>query len=113
MVLLKVYGHIYPADSLLEEALTNALDDAIADPISEDIPLLSRDKDMLRISFEGMSFPEEAVRDVLEQHHTPDQKGKLDVLDIDNWVMRRYFIDEKGVSMRSAPLNNVLDHSGF
>ncbi|MBQ7608016.1 MAG: hypothetical protein IJU76_08625 [Desulfovibrionaceae bacterium] len=113
MVLLKVYGHIYPADRRLEQALADALTGAITDPISDDIPLISRNKDMLTISFEGITFPEEEVIAIVKAQHTSEQKGRLDVLDIDNWRMRRYTIDAQGVFLRSAPLNNVLDYSGF
>lgn len=111
--LLKVYGHIYPADSALEGDLQNALSSAIADEISSDVPLLYRDKDMLRISFEGRYFPEEDVLAALEQHLTDSQQGKLDVLDLEAWRLRRYFIAHGEIQSRSASLNNVLDYSGF
>ena len=45
--LIKAYGHVYPADAVLEEALRTALADALPD--TDDIPLLERDGDMLRI----------------------------------------------------------------
>ena len=42
--LLKVYGHIYPADDALYAALANACADALPD--NDDIPVLERDGDM-------------------------------------------------------------------
>ena len=111
--ILKVYGHIYPADQALETDLQRALDSAIADEISHDVPLLSREKDMLRISFEGLYFPEEDVVATLEQHLKPSQVGKLDILDLDAWRMRRYVIGQGTITSRAKSLNNVLDYSGF
>lgn len=111
--LLKVYGHIYPADSHLESALREALVSAIADEISRDLPLLERVGDMLRLSFEGLYFPEEEVVEAITCHLQPKQQGKLDVLDLDAWRMRRYFIEKGAITSRSASLNNVLDYSGF
>ena len=111
--LLKVYGHIYPADSALEDDLQRALQSALVDEISRDVPLLSRENDMLRISFEGRYFPEEDVVAALAKHLTPSQQGKLDILDLDAWRMRRYFIGQGEITSRANSLNNVLDYSGF
>ena len=110
---LKVYAHVYPADHRLENALSKTLSCAITDAISEDMPLLCRDGDMLRISFEGRYFPEEEVIEALKAHLLPEAQGKVDVLDIAAWRMRRYFIKDGTISVREASLNNVLDYSGF
>ena len=68
---------------------------------------------MLRISFEGLYFPEEDVVATLEQHLKPSQVGKLDILDLDAWRMRRYVIGQGTITSRANSLNNVLDYSGF
>ena len=112
-VLLKVYGHIYPASELLEKDLSLALQSAIQDTISLDIPLLQRDKDMLRISFEGMYFPEDEIIKVFERHLERCHHGKLDILDMSEWHMTRYFFEGGELQKRSASLNHVLDYSGF
>ena len=112
-VALKVYGHIYPASKELESDLEQALCTAMQDPISLDVPLLCRENDMLRISFEGNYFPEDDVVSALKKHIEPSQKGKLDVLDIENWKMTRYFFQNGTITNRSASLNSVMDYSGF
>ena len=110
---LKVYGHIWPAQAELESELDCALATAIQDDISDDVPLLCRDGDMLRISFEGAWFPEDAVLDAFKRHLTPGQQGKMDVLDMDAWRMTRHVFKDGAIRSSSAPLNNVLDYSGF
>ena len=110
---LKVYGHIWPAQAELESELDCALATAIQDDISDDVPLLCRDGDMLRISFEGAWFPEDAVLDAFKHHLTPEQQGKMDVLDMDAWRMTRHVFKDGSIRSSSAPLNNVLDYSGF
>lgn len=107
--LIKAYGHVYPADAALEEALRAALADAL--PETDDIPLLERDGDMLRISFEGSYFPEdEAVAALRTAAGMP--QGKLDVLDLENWRMTRHAFRDGVLHSSAAPLNNVLDYSG-
>ncbi|MBO4368572.1 MAG: hypothetical protein J5803_00505 [Desulfovibrio sp.] len=110
---LKVYGHIYPADKAFEEALQNALEGALCDAISSDVPLLERDHDMLRISFEGRYFPEEEVLAVFSRFLLPSHKGKLDVLNMLDWRLTRYLFQEGTLVRREVSLNHVLDYSGF
>lgn len=107
--LFKVYGHVYPADAVLENALETALADALPD--NDDVPLLERDGDILRISFEGSYFPEEEIVHVLRAAHG-SLEGKLDVLDMENWRLTRHAFQDGRLHSSSAPLNNVLDYSG-
>ena len=65
---LKVYGHIYPASSSLENDLRQAVQTAIQDTISLDVPLVERENDLLRISFEGLYFPVEDVLEVITKY---------------------------------------------
>jgi len=108
--LLKVYGHIYPADEALYAALANACADALPD--NDDIPVLERDGDMARISFEGTYFPLDEVLLALTTHIQPAHKGKLDVLDMEAWRLTRHIFTQGRIESHSAPLNNVLDYSG-
>lgn len=108
--LCKVYGHIYPAETALEEAMRAAVASAVCD--NDDIPLLERDGNMLRISFEGSYFPEEDLIPVIEAHLSSAHCGKIDILDLDAWQMTRYQFQNGVLSRRTAPLNNVLDYSG-
>lgn len=107
--LVKAYGHVYPAGAPLEDALRAALREALPD--NDDVPLLERDGDMLRISFEGGYFPEEEVVSVLRT--APGRTlGKLDVLDLENWCLTRHAFRDGRLHTSAAPLNNVLDYSG-
>ncbi len=107
--LVKVYGHVYPADASLETALRAALADALPD--SDDEPLLDRVGDMLRISFEGSYFPEEEVVAALRAAAGTLQ-GKMDVIDLEGWRLTRHSFHDGELRSRVAPLNNVLDYSG-
>ncbi|MBQ9537346.1 MAG: hypothetical protein IJU79_06140 [Desulfovibrionaceae bacterium] len=110
---LKVYGHIYPASLDLEHDLQKALEQAIQDEISNDVPLLERDNDIIRISFEGIYFPIDDVVEVLEKHLTPQHQGKLDVLDLYEWTLTRYTFVQCKLQSNQRSLNHVLDYSGF
>ena len=108
--LLKVYGHIYPVDDRLYAALENACADAMPD--EDDMPVLERDGDMARFSFEGAYFPVDEVVAVLTAHVQVEHQGKLDILDLEGWRLIRHTFVQGRVEEHSAPLNNVLDYSG-
>ena len=108
--LLKVYGHIYPVDNALYAALENACADAMPD--EDDIPVLERDGDMARFSFEGTYFPIDEVLAALTAHLRPEHQGKLDVLDMEGWQLMRHTFTQGRMDAHRAPLNNVLDYSG-
>ena len=108
--LLKVYGHIYPVDDAFYAALENACADALPD--EDDVPVLERDGDMARISFEGTYFPLDDVLAALTGHIQAEHKGKLDVLDLESWRLIRHTFAQGHIDVHSAPLNNVLDYSG-
>ena len=108
--LLKVYGHVFPVTDAFYEDLARACADALPD--ADDIPVLEKDGDMARISFEGMYFPVDEVLEALARHLGPEHKGKLDVLDMDGWRLTRHVFEAGRINSSSAPLNNVLDYSG-
>lgn len=68
--------------------------------------------DLLRISFEGLYFPVEETLAAVAARLRPDQTGKLDVLDLENWRLERHVFADGRISSGAAPLNNVLDFSG-
>ncbi|MDE5833768.1 MAG: hypothetical protein K2H64_12475 [Desulfovibrio sp.] len=72
----------------------------------------SMDGDALLISFEGIWFPVDEVLEALERSQTPAWKGKMDVLDLEDWRLIRYVFKDGSLVRREAPLNNVLDYSG-
>lgn len=108
--LLKVYGHVYPVDDDFYAALEQACADAMPD--EDDIPVLERDGDMARVSFEGVYFPADDVLAALAAHLRPEHKGKLDILDLEGWRLFRHVFTQGRIDSHSAPLNNVLDYSG-
>ena len=108
--LLKIYGHVYPMDDVFYAALEAACADALPD--TDDVPLLEREGDMARISFEGSYFPVEEVLAAVEAHMRPEHRGKLDVLDMEGWRLMRHTFAEGRIARRSASLNQVLDYSG-
>lgn len=108
--LLKVYGHIYPADDALYTSVAQAC--ACAMPDSDDVPVVEKDGDMIRVSFEGVYFPVEEVLACLAQRILPCHQGKLDVLDLENWQMTRHLFQEGRIQSRTVPLNHVLAYSG-
>ncbi|MDR2055266.1 MAG: hypothetical protein LBQ10_05290 [Desulfovibrio sp.] len=109
-VILKVYGHIRPVSDELYAVLDKICAGAIAD--GQDEPVLQRENETARISFEGMYFPVEEILMALAPHLGPEHKGRLDVLDIENWRLTRHVFDG-GLRAHSASLNNVLDYAGL
>lgn len=108
--LFKVYGHVYPINADFYADLARACADALPD--ADDIPVLEKDGDMARISFEGVYFPVDEVLEALARHLGSEHKGKLDVLDMDGWRLTRHVLEGGRINTSSAPLNNVLDYSG-
>lgn len=108
--LLKVYGHIYPVSEAFFSDLTRACADALADDANE--PVLAREGDLARFSLEGAYFPVEEVLAAVTRHLRPEHKGKLDVLDLENWRLIRHVFTQGKIHVSAAPLNNVLEHSG-
>jgi hypothetical protein len=109
-VILKVYGQIRPVSDDFYAALDNICAGAIAD--SPDEPVLQREGEMARISFEGVYFPVEEILKTLGLHLGPEHKGGLDVLDIEGWRLTRHVVDG-GLRTNSAGLNSVLDYAGL
>ena len=108
--LCKAYGHVYPCG----EALYGALEQAVSGVMGQegDEPVLVREGDMAHISFEGIYFPVEDVVQALREHLTPAMQGKLDYLDLEDWRLTRYRLEDGEVRPSSAPLNSVLAFSG-
>lgn len=107
--MLKVYGNFCPANELLFQKMTGAC----ASAVSLEQPVVFLEGDLLRISFEGVYFPVDEVLTVFQDYITLNARGKLDYLDLENWTMTRYIFKNGKISSSSAPLNNVLDYSGF
>lgn len=108
-VILKVYGQLWPANKELHENLQAIASQALP---QQDYPATSLQDDLLKISFEGIYYPIDETLAAIQKQLTPNQRGKLDVLDLENWKLTRHLFENGGISCHSAPLNNVLDYSG-
>ena len=111
-VLIKIYAHFAPVTDDVVRELEDCVSSAIC---AEDFtgPIVSTLGDMVRLSFEGIYFPEEEVADIVRRAVEDGASGKMDVLDLENWHMTRYEGKDHVLHKSGAPLNNVLDFSGF
>lgn len=110
-VLVKVYGHMWPACPALLEALRHVMQGLPLGDIPPD-ETLELDGDLLRLSYEGVYFPLDDVLAVIAAHLSPDSQGKLDYLDMEGWTLHRHRIVQGQLQASSASLNAVLDYSG-
>ena len=110
-ILVKVYGHVWPAPPVLLTDLRRLLDSLPPGdmPVEEALEL---DGDLLRISYEGIYFPLDDALHILTPHLGPQSQGKIDYLDLEAWTLTRCRVCGQGLERSSAPLNAVLDYSG-
>lgn len=107
-VLVKAYASIFPEDGLpLRE-----LEEVCGQALGGEAPQLRSESGMLLLSFEGIYFPEEDFVAALQNCPDSRRQGKLDVLDLEDWLLRRYVFEGDETVAKKAPLNNVLDYSG-
>lgn len=111
-VLLKVYGSLYPASESDRKALALACSSRMPQGSAGEEDAVVLEGDLLRISFEGLFFPADELLAAIAGRLGPEQKGKLDVLDLEAWRLERHVFANGRISQSSAPLNNVLDFSG-
>lgn len=102
----KVYGHLYPATYEMFEAVETML---YHWRITECVEF---DGDLLQISFEGICFPVEDTLDIFHSYLTSNSKGKLDILNLEEWTLFRTVFDGKKVKESKVSLNAVLAYSG-
>lgn len=107
-VRIKVYGHLWPADAALKEALAPVAAAAVPCP---EYPVLELEGDLLRIAFEGIYFPLDEILQAVAIRLTPQCRGKLDYLDLEAWTLTRHTFRGTNVDSGGAPLNNVLEYS--
>ena len=108
--ILKAYGHVYPVCDDFFADLTQACAGALPDDATE--PVLRREGDLARFSFEGVYFPADEILAAVARHLQPKHQGKLDVLDLENWRLIRHVFAQGKIRVSAAPLNNVLEYSG-
>ena len=105
-IAVKVYAALHPAGEDCIEAVRRAGRDAVGDP------WLFSEGDMLRISFEGLYFPEEAVLEALDRFLPAEAEGRLDILDIEVWELRRHTRQDGRFVRLVRDLNQVLEYAG-
>lgn len=114
-VILKVYGNVYPFSKSFIPGLESICSNCqpLPDKFSEEMPIIYYANELLRISFEGIYFPIEEIVEYLKSALTSNQNGKIDYLDLENWSLTRYLIENGMIDKSSTSLNNVMDYSGF
>ena len=107
-VAIKVYAGLHPTDAVCADYVRQAGAAAIHDSGE---PWLFHELDLLRISFEGLYFPENDVLAALEACLPAHAQGKMDVLDLDIWELRRYARENGRFHLSRRDLNQVLDYA--
>ena len=108
-ILVKVYAGLYPADAACVEAVRQA--GSAACPAGGEAWLF-HEGEVLRISFEGAYFPEDEVLAACEACLPAHAQGKIDVLDVEAWELRRYAREDGTFRLFRRGLNQVLEYAG-
>lgn len=103
MVIVKAYGSLSPASAATLAAVQAALSSWYLCDAAE------LKGDLLRISHEGEYFPADDVMEALHPFITTASEGKLDIIDLEAWTLRRFLFHLGGVSERSASLDHALE----
>ena len=106
-ILVKVYAGLHPADAACADVVRRAGAAALGNSEA----WLVHERDLLRISFEGLYFPEDEVIAALDAYLPAQAQGKLDVLDLEDWELRRYAREDGSFRMVRRDLNQVLEYS--
>lgn len=104
--LIKIYAGLHPAGAAAASAL-RAGSGAVGGE-----PWLFQEGDLLRIAFEGLYFPEDELLETLERALPREARGRVDVLDLDAWELRRYERKNGRFTLLRRPLNHVLEYAG-
>lgn len=73
---------------------------------------LSLEEGVLRLTFEGVTFPGEDVCDALLPLLAVDTTGKIDIIDREDWTLTRHLFRRGTYQTFVVDLNHVLDYSG-
>ena len=107
-ILVKVYAGLHPADAACADSVRRAGTVVLH---GNGDPWLFHERDLLRISFEGVCFPEDEVIAALDACLPAHAGGKLDVLDMEGWELRRYVREDGAFRLLRRGLNHVLEYS--
>ncbi|UZP69072.1 hypothetical protein N1030_08915 [Desulfovibrio mangrovi] len=100
-IIIKVYGSISPAGNELLQAAQRVADESV-----------SLEGDMLLISHEGMYFMIDDFIEAIKPHLGKGSEGRIDYIDMDEWTLTRYRIQDGLITRSEAGLNQVMDYSG-
>ncbi len=109
-LLIKVYGHVWP---IAEQSLQALRPFFSPSEHMDGEEILHYEKDMLRISYEGMYVDMEEMLPMLQSFLQADSQGKVDYIDLEAWTLTRHSIHNGLMTVSSSSLNAVMDYSGF
>ncbi|MCG8532068.1 MAG: hypothetical protein MI749_15585 [Desulfovibrionales bacterium] len=104
-ILIKVYGSISHASPALYEAAKHVVAEQADDAVDLDGTFFT-------ISFEGIYFMMDEFIDAIKPHLTKECSGRIDYIDVDEWTLTRFWIENGLITHNTADLNHVMDHSG-
>lgn len=67
--------------------------------------------DLIRINFEGIYFPIEETIEIIKPFLMPASQGKVDYIDIEEWISTRHTIQGMRIINSSNSLNAIMDYS--
>lgn len=102
----KAYGHLFPADRHVADAVDAVLSDWNIPECTE------REGDIFRISFEGVFFPLDDVLEALRPLLCAESSGKIDLINMENWTLTRATFSGTEITVKTVGLNHVLAYSG-
>lgn len=103
-VIIKAYGALSPAGEEAYEAVRSVLESWFLD--TDAVELVG---DMVTIGYEGDAFPDDEVVDALKPFLCETSWGKLDIIDLEAWTLRRYSFAKGQLTDHTATLDKALD----
>ncbi|GFM31966.1 hypothetical protein LN040_06665 [Desulfovibrio subterraneus] len=100
-IIIKVYGSVTPAGEDMLHAVQQVAEESV-----------SLEGNMLLVSHEGVYFMIEDFIEALKPHLGKGSEGRIDYIDMDEWTLTRYRIQDGLITRSQAGLNQVMDYSG-
>ncbi len=104
-VIVKAYGGLAPASQEALDAVEAVLESWFISGAAE------LEGDLLRITFEGDAFPDDDVAEALKPFLCEKSWGRLDVMDLEAWTLRRWQFGGGDLRVSTATLDKALDTS--
>jgi len=104
-VIVKAYGGLAPATQETLSAVEDVLESWFISGAAE------LEGDLLRISFEGDAFPGDDVAEAVRPFLCEKSWGRLDVMDLEAWTLRRWQFGGGELRVSTASLDKALDTS--